>query len=299
MKTGTETTWKFKALKSSLDLPAWQVKGLLESIWHLAAQHTPRGDIGRLTDKQIAISIEYAGDATAMVRALVECGFLDAHPQCRLVVHDWADHCPEFVRRRVMRSRMDWAVNDCAPDLSGQIPTNPDKSRHDATNPAMVEQIPTCPDLSGNVCLNLYQNQNQNQNQNLNQDQHQEKEGTYCAESSADSTPPVPPEPPLLVFPTEGKTKTWDFCQSNLDSLAQAFPSIDILAEARKALGWLMANHDRRKTARGMSKFLYGWLSRANNSGNAARLQPGEQGGEPKVKMFLAGKPVYEGEIIF
>ena len=43
----------------------------------------------------------------------------------------------------------------------------------------------------------------------------------------------------------------------------QAYPRIDVIGELRKARAWARANPAQRKTRRGASKFLNGWLSRS------------------------------------
>lgn len=43
----------------------------------------------------------------------------------------------------------------------------------------------------------------------------------------------------------------------------QAYPATDVVGELRKARAWCVANPANRKTARGVGKFLNGWLSRA------------------------------------
>jgi hypothetical protein len=48
---------------------------------------------------------------------------------------------------------------------------------------------------------------------------------------------------------------------------AAAYPGVDVMAEARKALAWVNANPTKRKTARGMAKFLLGWMSRQQDRG--------------------------------
>jgi hypothetical protein len=68
----------------------------------------------------------------------------------------------------------------------------------------------------------------------------------------------------LLEFPCHGNKPTWGLSQSFADDLAKAFPTIDILGEARKALVWLKSNN--LKTAAGMSRFLNSWMGKANNS---------------------------------
>lgn len=56
--------------------------------------------------------------------------------------------------------------------------------------------------------------------------------------------------------------------------LRSAFPSLDVMAEARKAAAWCALNPANRKTANGMTRFLNGWMTRAQNNGKADRKQP-------------------------
>lgn len=74
--------------------------------------------------------------------------------------------------------------------------------------------------------------------------------------------------PVLGVFPTVGQGGTvWRLRRAQVDEWQAAFPNLDVLAECRKALAWINANPGRRKTVRGMPKFLVSWLSRAVDSG--------------------------------
>jgi hypothetical protein len=74
--------------------------------------------------------------------------------------------------------------------------------------------------------------------------------------------------PVVMVFPTIGTAgDSWRLRQTQVDEWQGAYPPLDVLAECRKALSWVNANPGRRKTPRGMPKFLNGWLSRAVDSG--------------------------------
>lgn len=57
--------------------------------------------------------------------------------------------------------------------------------------------------------------------------------------------------------------KLWHLSQAKLDEYTEAFPNLDVEAELHKAAQWLVDNPGRRKTARGMTRFLGGWLGRA------------------------------------
>lgn len=111
-----------------------------------------------------------------------------------------------------------------------------------------------------------------------NQEQEQEQEQELDAGASCPETPPAASSvPPILVFPTDGRIKEWPLVAAKVAELAAAFPSLDILAECRKALGWVLAAPDRRKTAKGMSKFLFGWMSRCQDRGGGKRGQDGRR----------------------
>ena len=70
-----------------------------------------------------------------------------------------------------------------------------------------------------------------------------------------------------MEFPTKGKTKTWGLTDLKLTEYRESFPGLNIDAELRKARQWCRDNSAKRKTGRGMTRFLGTWLSRANDSG--------------------------------
>ncbi len=59
------------------------------------------------------------------------------------------------------------------------------------------------------------------------------------------------------------KTDDWQMPQKLLDELVARFPEIDVQFQCRKASAWCMGNAAKRKTRRGMPKFITGWISRA------------------------------------
>ena len=45
------------------------------------------------------------------------------------------------------------------------------------------------------------------------------------------------------------------------------YPAVDVMQELRKMRGWLQSNPQRRKTARGVLRFAYGWLAKEQDKG--------------------------------
>jgi len=64
----------------------------------------------------------------------------------------------------------------------------------------------------------------------------------------------------------------WNLPTDRLADYRDTFPGLDVEAELRKARLWLIDRPNRRKTAKGMPKFLSGWLSRAT-PGETARTK--------------------------
>lgn len=120
MKLNTIQHPKLFRLKRRLSLQTWGAVGILESLWHLTATHAKDGGIGRaFTDEDIANAIGWEGDPEQLVSALVSSGWLDVCDVNRLIVHDWDDHCPDFVRGNLGRLKAEFAV----PKKSDPLPT--------------------------------------------------------------------------------------------------------------------------------------------------------------------------------
>lgn len=104
MKKGTQDHAKFNTLKAILKVPRYVVSGLLEELWSFAATSAISGDVGRYSNFQIAANMEWDGDPDELINALVESGWLDQDDESRLVVHDWFEHCPDWVKKRISRA---------------------------------------------------------------------------------------------------------------------------------------------------------------------------------------------------
>ena len=129
MKSGTENKLKFKALKRRLGLPLWQVIGLLETLWRVTNDNAPAGDIGKLTNEEIAAAMEWAGEADELVCVLIEHRWLDEDSEFRLVVHDWSHHVSNFIKGNFVQHKKQFAdqvakerARESAKDVPRDIP---------------------------------------------------------------------------------------------------------------------------------------------------------------------------------
>lgn len=110
MKANTPELMKFKKLQRKLGESRRGTIGLLEGLWIEVARNSPAGDVGRFTNEEIAIMVDWDGDPDLLVDSLVECRWLDRCSENRLVVHDWKDHCPTYVKGGLAKQRKDIAI---------------------------------------------------------------------------------------------------------------------------------------------------------------------------------------------
>lgn len=75
----------------------------LHHMWYWCSDHYPDGVMKNVSDVAIACSAQWPGDSKVFVDALVSSGFLDRKDGA-LIVHDWIQWRPEYVRSRDRRS---------------------------------------------------------------------------------------------------------------------------------------------------------------------------------------------------
>lgn len=125
MKRGTESHPKTLRLANLLNVELAAAIGILHLLWAHASDYAPRGDIGRWTDLEIALSVRRGVPVTEesaadLVRALLAAGWLDECPEHRLLIHDWPEHCEAYVHNRLARGRHRFA--DGSTPRLGRLP---------------------------------------------------------------------------------------------------------------------------------------------------------------------------------
>ena len=65
----------------------------------------------------------------------------------------------------------------------------------------------------------------------------------------------------------------WEADDADIIQWQKTYPAVDVFAELAKMESWLDANPTRRKTERGIKKFVNSWLSRAQDQGGSSPFQ--------------------------
>lgn len=97
---------KTKKLKKRLGADGpWSLVCLF--LW--ARMNRPNGDLSGMSDEDIELACDWCGGEGALVSALVDVGFIDGEPGCR-VVHDWAEHQPWSAGAEDRKQSSAWAA---------------------------------------------------------------------------------------------------------------------------------------------------------------------------------------------
>lgn len=88
---------------------------------------------------------------------------------------------------------------------------------------------------------------------------------TTCPEPEA-----APDRIPTISLTLNDKTEYWIY-QDQVDEWSELFPAVDVMQELRKMKSWLDCNTSRRKTKRGILRFVNGWLSKEQDKGKTQR----------------------------
>lgn len=242
MKPKTWAHPKFEMLQTTLGIPKVTAAGILEGLWYLAA--TFDDDVGRIGFSGSEL-VSWMGlkdlDGEKLVQALVKCRWLDKNSNDELIVHDWQDHKPNYLKNRIRQRKHRELSRDShvtqhschvtvcdnnAPSASASVSASASERKRSTSASADVCAVP---------------------------------QGTSPTNSNSE-----------YGFPIKGG-RTWYLSARKLEEYRDSYPELDLDSEFRKARQWLRTNIPRRKTPQGMPNFLTSWLNRASDKNSTGQ----------------------------
>ncbi len=251
-------------------------RGVLELLWEscYASGDPCVGD---------AVSVEgiadWRGKRGDLASALVDAGFLDQTMtdggRASYLVHDLEDHAPDYVlarwareaKRREKGQTLRSVRQAAAAEMwkqkrasDGQLHASDEHGQATVAPPAPAPAPAPAP----------------------RSDRKSVEDREVVGGEVASRPSPPPPLPAIMFFSCDPGRKArptqWPLTQREVDQLHEAFPSLDIVATAKRAKVWIEANREHRKTYDGMLEFLRRWLERdLRNGGPRAAGSRGSQ----------------------
>ena len=98
-------------------------------------------------------------------------------------------------------------------------------------------------------------------------------------------------EPPVITLPLN-TGEEYPVTQGDAEGWMELYPAVDVMQCLRNMKGWLISNPAKRKTARGITRFITTWLQKEQDRGGTPGYRPianREPAGASRVEQFAAG----------
>lgn len=266
MKHTLLTSHKLTKLMRRLDIDRPRAIGTLSLLWAFTQQSARRGDIGRHPDEDIALACDWEGNPSELIDGLIHAGFLDRDSVHRLIIHDWSDHAPDFVKKTATRNKERLLSRG-----DGEAPLT-----HSPAPPFPLSPPPdqSCPDTSGHDQTKpAYQTQ-------PNASRPDETERRNLGASSSSSSPPeYHDDDGLAGFAWSPGGGFRGFPARLRAELVKGYPDLDFDAQLSQASSWLRSHPERRPTSdipHNLARLVRWWFGESERR----RTQPVLQGGQ-------------------
>lgn len=119
----------------------------------------------------------------------------------------------------------------------------------------------TLPKANEDVTLRVTQCNAPEEEKERDKEKRDREKKNVCVE--VNSTPSEPPIVSILCT----KNEYYEVTKEQLEKDTEAYPAVDVMQEYRKMVRWSEVNPTKRKTKKGMPRFIYNWLSKEQNKG--------------------------------
>lgn len=82
---------------------------------------------------------------------------------------------------------------------------------------------------------------------------------------------PAEPEEPAVITLLLNTGQEYPITQSNITEWMSLYPAVDVMQALRNMKGWCISNPAKRKTKKGIQRFVNNWLAAEQNKGGTAR----------------------------
>lgn len=109
----------------------------------------------------------------------------------------------------------------------------------------------------------------------------------FKSESNTDVCSELKPSEPPVITLQLNTGDEWGIKQEDISTWSELYPAVDVLQCLRNMKGWLIANPTKRKTSRGIARFITTWLQREQDRGGTPGYNRATS--NSKVEQYAAG----------
>lgn len=110
-----------------------------------------------------------------------------------------------------------------------------------------------------------------------------EPDNPFCSE--LESSEAKPEATPLITLRLN-TGQEYPITQKDIELWKDLYPAVDIMQELRNMKGWILANPGKRKTARGIMRFVNAWLAKEQNKGGRQGVKVGIPASKMTTEQF-------------
>lgn len=289
MSTGFKNHPKIKKLKMTLGCEA--VLSFLFLLAVVAENKPETGEIPATETLDVALAADWDDNPDEFVETLVKLRLLDPIENKGWRIHDWTDHQVEIqaaIRRRERARHAALArwerekerKREEARSRKSSAPSSTNYSYNDKSS-LIKEESKKKEKKNNNICSES------------NDASPKGRKGVDDSERESSNNPPQGPQPEevfvnLPLIPKDGEHPV---TTSQVEEWGESYPALGVEGvqqELLKMREWLLSNPQKRKTKKGIRRFMTGWLGRAQDRAGARpglfNSPGGGNGGGPNGK---------------
>lgn len=128
------------------------------------------------------------------------------------------------------------------------------------------------------TCIQMYADDNSCSRNPIQSNTKSKSESFICSELNS--------EPPIITLQLN-TGEEYPVSQADFDTWCSLYPAVDIMQCLRNMKGWILSNPAKRKTSRGIKKFITTWLQKEQDKGGTTGFKPVVGGS--RVEQFAKG----------
>lgn len=117
-----------------------------------------------------------------------------------------------------------------------------------------------------NTCIQMYANAGKCSRNPIQSESRSESESESNSDVCSGQKAPEPPRPPVITLQLN-TGEEYGISQEDISEWADLYPAVDVMQCLRNMKGWLQSNPARRKTAKGIKRFITTWLQKEQDKG--------------------------------